>query len=84
MSDTFQEIDRHDSRYDAKQKDIKATVDRMVAQQKQKQRDWESNFAGELEEATMGAVLKGGVNCVGGRAAYRTNYDKWIRSLKDA
>jgi hypothetical protein len=80
--DSFQEIGPGDSRYDMKTRDIKATVKRMGDMQKKQRTDWETTFGGELEEATMEAVLKGGVNCVGYRSRYARNYDNWIRSLK--
>jgi hypothetical protein len=80
-TDSFREIGPGDSRHPAKMRDIKATVDRMARAQKKQQTDWESDFGGELEEATMAAVLKGGVNCVGYRRRYAINYDNWIRSF---
>lgn len=75
-TDSFREIGPGDSRYAQKQRDIKATVDKMVAQQQAKRSDWESSFGGELEEATLSSVLRGGGNCVGSTRAYRNNFDK--------
>lgn len=80
-TDSFREIGPGDSRYPEKMRDIRSTVDRMVRTQQKKQADWESSFGGELEEATMGVVLKGGVNCVGYRRTYARNFDNWLRSL---
>lgn len=73
----------HDSRRDMKQRDIAATVGAMKEASEKRQREWEDKLGDELVAATEGAVLKGGVNCVGSTRAYRTRYDLWLDSLKE-
>jgi len=66
----------HDSRRADKQRDIKATIDKMAAAQSRQTKEWETRLEDEMTAATMEVVLKGGVNCVGSTAAYRRNFDK--------
>lgn len=82
--DSFQAIDRHDSRHAMKQRDIKQLVSRMGAVQEKKQAEWESSFGDELVAATEEAVLRGGGDrsILHGSTAFRKNFDKWMRSLK--
>lgn len=72
--DSFQQIDRHDSRHGEKTKDIKKLVARMGDVQKKKQADWEKSFEDDLIAVTEETVLKGGVNCVGYTRAYAKNF----------
>lgn len=83
--DSFQQIDRNDSRYAMKQKDIAATVARMGAVTEAKKRDWERQFENELVAATEQEVLRGGGDrsILHGSARFRNNFDKWLRSLKE-
>jgi hypothetical protein len=81
-TDSFREIGPGDSRHPQKMRDIRATVDRMVGTQSKHKEDWERKFGEELEEATLAAVLKGGVNCVGYRRSYARNFESWIRSIR--
>lgn len=82
--DSFQAIDRHDSRYGQKQKDIAATIARMGDLSKQRERAWESKFEDELVAATEEAVLRGGGDrsILHGSERYRSNFENWLRSLK--
>ena len=82
--DSFQQIDRHDSRYGQKQKDIAATIARMGDLSKQRERAWESKFEDELVAATEEAVLRGGGDrsILHGSERYRSNFENWLRSLK--
>jgi len=81
--DSFQQIDRHDSRYGEKQRDIAATVSRMQEVSKKRQADWESQLEDNLMDATMESVLRGGGDrsILHGSDCYRRNFDNWIRSL---
>lgn len=65
----------HDSRRDMKQRDIRATIQKMQAAQAAKQQAWEDKLGDDLIEATAEVVLKGGGNCVGSTAAYRRKFD---------
>lgn len=82
--DSFQQIDHSDSRYAMKQRDIAATVVKMGEHTAKRKANWESKFGDELVAATEEAVLRGG----GDRSIlhsgdrFRTNYDRWLRSIK--
>lgn len=82
--DSFQAIDRHDSRYSMKQRDIATTVARMGALDAAKRKSWEDKFGDELTAVTEEAVLRGGGDrCIlHDSDRYRINYEKWLRSCK--
>lgn len=74
----------HDSRRADKQRDIKATIDKMAESQKRRQAEWESKLEDEMTAATMEAVLKGGGDrsILHGGARFRYNFDNWLKSLE--
>lgn len=82
--DSFQAIDRSDSRYAMKQRDIASLITRMGAQTVQAREKWEAQLGDDLVGATEEAVLRGG----GDRSIlhsgdrFRSNYEKWLRSVK--
>lgn len=81
--DSFQQIDRHDSRYGMKQRDIAATIARMGEADKKRKAEWESKFEDELTAVTEETVLRGGGDrsILHGGARFRANFEKWLRSL---
>lgn len=83
--DSFQQIDRHDSRYAEKQRDIAATIAKMGDAQKKQRSEWESKFEDELTAVTEETVLRGGGDrsILHGGARFRSNFEKWLRSLKE-
>lgn len=83
--DTFQEIGPSDSRYAQKQRDIAQTISKMQAVSDKRRADWESSFGDMLDGVVEENVLRGG----GDRSVlhssdrFRTNYQKWLDSLKE-
>ena len=84
MMDSFQSIDRSDSRYAQKQRDIAATISKMQAATDKRKAEWESTFEDTLIGATEENVLRGGGDrsILHGSELYRKNFEKWQRSLK--
>ena len=82
--DSFQSIDRSDSRYEQKQRDIAATIAKMQAVTDRKKAEWESTFEDTLIGATEENVLRGGGDrsILHGSDRYRSNYDRWLKSLR--
>ena len=82
--DSFQTIDRSDSRYAMKQRDIAATIAKMGQVTAKQREQWESSFGDDLVAATEEAVLRGGGDrsILHGTSKFRENYDKWLRSCK--
>ena len=82
--DSFQAIDRSDSRYTQKQRDIAATIARMGDVTKAGRKSWEDKLGDELTAATEEAVLRGGGDrsILHGSERFRQNYENWIRSCK--
>lgn len=81
--DSFQAIDRHDSRHSMKERDIKQLVARMGEQQAKQRKQWENKLGDELTAATEEAVLRGGGDrsILHGSERFRSNYEQWLRSL---
>jgi len=84
MMDSFQAIDKHDSRHAMKQRDIAATISKMGEAQKKQRAEWESKLEDELVSATEEAVLRGGGDrsILHGGARFRANFENWLHSLK--
>jgi hypothetical protein len=82
--DSFQQIDRSDSRYAMKQRDIAATIARMGEATATKRKQWESKFTDDLTDVTLENVLRGGGDrsILHGSELYRSNYERWLKSLK--
>jgi hypothetical protein len=82
--DSFQQIDRHDSRHSMKERDIAATIARMGEVKKAQEREWERKFGDELTAVTEESVLRGGGDrsILHGGARFRANFENWLKSLK--
>jgi len=83
--DTFQEIGPGDSRYSMKQRDIATTISRMGEAQRKSRENWEAELGDTLDGAVEEAVLRGGGDrsVLHGSAKFRSNYQKWLDSLKE-
>lgn len=81
--DSFQQIGPHDSRYAQKQRDIAATIVRMGEATAKRKAQWESKFTDDLTDVTLENVLRGGGDrsILHGSDRYRSNYDRWLKSL---